>query len=121
MATDGTPLNAQGWEAQYLRFVAFTIDPQINKPQDWWYRFVGTDSEKTTNKFQAEEKGPYKDYDLQLAADLIQISWLAFPRLDPANPYLMAPPTIGDYKEALGSFSELLRGWLPMCPPVKRI
>jgi hypothetical protein len=121
MATDAGTVGGDGWEAQYLRFIAFTAEPQVNKTQTWWQDVVGGESETTSTKFQREEKGSYEGAYLSLLTDIVQVSWILLPAIDPNNPPTLPPVLEGGFPKVRESFSHLILRWLSSCPPVKRL
>jgi hypothetical protein len=112
------------WQAQYLRLIAFPVQPAFDYSRGWWRDLTGADPQTSTEKRQRQERedsGPYAGIELSLAVDLLRVQWTAALALDLANPP-SGVPSIGPFLARRDWFRDLMAPWLnALDRPIKRL
>lgn len=125
-----TNLSNVTWQAELLRFTAFTNSP-IDVSQDigqlsWWSDLVGTPSDaKVTRSAVGEyqEEGSFAGGRLILRVDPTRIDWVLTPTPNQQQENPEGYTVIGQFQELLDQFLPLMRRWLEVssCFPVQRL
>jgi hypothetical protein len=123
-ANAAPPPGPEGWQAQYLRLIAFPIQPAFERSREWWRELTGNDPQTSTEKRQRlerEDSGSSNGINLSLAVDLVRVQWTASVAVDPEN-LPEGIPAIGNFLERRDWFRDLMEQWLAgMGQPVKRL
>ncbi len=115
------PPDPAAWHAQYLRLIAFPVEPQVAVEQNWWRELTGAEPESSTKRrHEREDVGVYEGFALSLSIDLLRIQWTLAPRFDPAVT-LDQPAMLGQFVERQPWFTGVMSQWLLRCPPIKRL
>lgn len=110
------------WQAQYLRLIAFPLDPQVSVAQEWWRQLTGSEPESSTRKGRLElhDVGRFEETTLSLDVDFARLQWTVAPRIDVEN-FPETPPTLGSFVDRGPWFREVIDRWLPNCPTINRV
>ena len=118
------PPGPEFWQTQYLRLIAFTIEPAFEHSRNWWRDLTGLEPQTSTEKRprqEREDSGPYDGAELSLAVDLLRVQWTAAMALDATNPP-SAVPVIGPFLEKREWFRDLMGRWLGgLDRPIRRL
>lgn len=109
------------WHAQYLRMIAFPVEPQVLTDQNWWRDVAGAEPDSSTRKLpKREDTGIFEDSALALEVDPFRVKWTISPHLDPEN-LPESVPTLGPVFARRDRFIEVMRKWLENAPTIKRL
>lgn len=109
-----------GWQAQSLQLVVFTMEPQSVPKPEWFSMITGLDAETVTKKFRREDSAEIDGRQITLVSDLARITWGETAIMDADNPPV-GIPSLGPLAKATGRFGKMVREWLPHCPPIHRL
>jgi hypothetical protein len=106
------------WQAQHFRLITFPIEPQLATEQNWWNELTGTERETRSDRREVrEEVGAFDGASLSLTIEHARLIWTISPCAD----RLGNLPVIGPFNARKDSFFELMRRWIAISPPVRRI
>ena len=112
------------WTLQSARLTAFPTTPLTFEEIKWWERVAGERPESTTiDRNSVLQAGPIPgetrlDGNLILVADHTRIQWQIQPKEEDAPPRVQS---LGDWQDAIVPFSELMRKWIQLAPPINRL
>ena len=110
------------WEAETLRATAFPSPDAQFDPTNWWSPVVGVAPETDVNNIKLgvkETQGTFSGARLSLNVQAARIDWTLT-----ANPQVESPfslLTLGNFEEKWPIFSELLKKWFLLSPPLSRL
>jgi hypothetical protein len=109
------------WQAQYLRFISFPVQPQNTVNQNWWHEVARTEREsRVEKKREVEEEGTVDGVALSLSIDLLRVQWTAVPRQN-AETLLDGIPVLGPFLQWREWFQNVMNRWFPLSPEIHRL
>jgi len=113
------------WEAERLRATAFILPgADVSGMPSWWAKAVGEEPDEVLTRPRAgqmQQVGAFEGKRLALVAQPGRVDWNLLATMGTPDESVAGLLTLGPFSATLGPFLNVVRRWLGVCPPVRRL